>query len=66
MEQSWTGLMTMAMDESHNPLIRVMALHAQAYCERLFYLEEVEEIRITNYSMTYSRLIELEVRSLEK
>lgn len=27
------------------PLIRVMALHALAYCERLFYLEEVEEIR---------------------
>ncbi len=25
--------------------IRVMALHALAYCERLFYLEEVEEIR---------------------
>ena len=28
------------------PLIRVMALHAMAYCERLFYLEEVEEIRV--------------------
>jgi len=27
------------------PLVRVMALHALAYCERLFYLEEVEEIR---------------------
>ncbi len=27
------------------PLIRVMALHALKYCERLFYLEEVEEIR---------------------
>lgn len=26
------------------PLIRVMALNALAYCERLFYLEEVEEI----------------------
>jgi CRISPR-associated protein Cas1 len=26
-------------------LIRVMALHALAYCERLFYFEEVEEIR---------------------
>jgi len=26
--------------------IRVMALHALAYCERLFYLEEVEEIRV--------------------
>lgn len=27
------------------PPIRVMAIHALAYCERLFYLEEVEEIR---------------------
>jgi CRISPR-associated protein Cas1 len=25
-----------------------MALHALAYCERLFYLEEVEEIRVAN------------------
>ena len=30
------------------PLIRVMALHALAYCERLFYLEEVEEIRVAD------------------
>src|SRR6266508_1994771 len=30
------------------PLIRVMALHALQYCERLFYLEEVEEIRVAD------------------
>ncbi|MEX1026726.1 MAG: type I-MYXAN CRISPR-associated endonuclease Cas1 [Candidatus Paceibacterota bacterium] len=30
---------------SEEPPIRVMALHALSYCERLFYLEEVEEIR---------------------
>jgi CRISPR-associated protein Cas1 len=30
------------------PLIRVMAIHALAYCERLFYLEEVEEIRVAD------------------
>lgn len=30
------------------PLIRVMALHALAYCERLYYLEEVEEIRVAD------------------
>jgi CRISPR-associated protein Cas1 len=30
------------------PSIRVMAIHALAYCERLFYLEEVEEIRIAD------------------
>ncbi len=28
------------------PPVRAMALHALAYCERLFYLEEVEEIRV--------------------
>jgi CRISPR-associated protein Cas1 len=31
--------------DSHAPPLRIMALHALAYCERLFYLEEVEEIR---------------------
>ena len=31
-----------------NGSIRVMALHALAYCERLFYLEEVEEIRVAD------------------
>jgi CRISP-associated protein Cas1 len=30
------------------PLIRVMAIHALAYCERLFYLEEIEEIRVAD------------------
>jgi len=35
------------MDESR-AAIRVMALHALAYCERLFYLEEVEEIRVAD------------------
>lgn len=33
------------MDE---PPIRVMALHALAYCPRLFYLEEIEEIRVAD------------------
>jgi len=30
------------------PPIRVMAWHALLYCERLFYLEEVEEIRVAD------------------
>jgi CRISPR-associated protein Cas1 len=34
--------------EEDDPPIRVMALHALAYCERLFYLEEVEEIRVAD------------------
>jgi CRISPR-associated protein Cas1 len=33
---------------SDEPLTRVMALHALAYCERLYYLEEVEEIRVAD------------------
>jgi CRISPR-associated protein Cas1 len=31
-----------------DPPLRVMSLHALLYCERLFYLEEVEEIRVAN------------------
>jgi CRISP-associated protein Cas1 len=37
------------------PLIRVMALHALAYCERLFYLEEVEEIRLADANVYEGR-----------
>ncbi|RLC44731.1 MAG: type I-MYXAN CRISPR-associated endonuclease Cas4/Cas1 [Candidatus Coatesbacteria bacterium] len=33
---------------AQEPPIRVMALRALAYCERLFYLEEVEEIYVAN------------------
>ncbi|MGH2600603.1 MAG: CRISPR-associated protein Cas4, partial [Dehalococcoidia bacterium] len=36
------------MSEEGALLTRVMALHALAYCERLFYLEEVEEIRVAD------------------
>ena len=35
--------------------IRVMALHALAYCERLFYLEEVEEIHVADASVYAGR-----------
>lgn len=34
--------------DSHRPPLRVMALHALAYCERLFYLEEVEELYLAD------------------
>lgn len=41
--------MTLAIENStHVPPVRVMALHALAYCPRLFYLEEVEEIRVAD------------------
>ena len=32
----------------HDEPIRIMALHVLAYCPRLFYLEEVEEIRLAD------------------
>ncbi len=37
------------------PLVRVMALHALSYCERLFYLEEVEEIRVADANVYAGR-----------
>ena len=41
----WEGSQAAAEKTTDTPLLRVMALHALEYCERLFYLEEVEEIR---------------------
>lgn len=38
----------MVADTVGDPLVRVMALHSLTYCERLFYFEEVEEIRVAN------------------
>ena len=38
-------MLQLPVSDSHRPPVRVMALHALAYCHRLFYLEEVEEIR---------------------
>jgi len=40
---------------------RVMALHALAYCERLFYLEEVEEIRIADEAVFAGRTLHQEI-----
>lgn len=42
------------------PLVRVMALHALAYCERLYYLEEVEELRIANERVYAGRALHTE------
>jgi CRISPR-associated protein Cas1 len=39
------------------PLLRIMSLHALAYCERLFYLEEVEEIRLADYRVYAGRTL---------
>lgn len=51
--------------DSSEPLIRVMALHALLYCERLFYLEEVEEIRIADESVYAGRRLHEELASDE-
>ena len=47
------------------PLIRVMALHALLYCERLFYLEEVEEIRIADEAVYAGRRLHEELAADE-
>lgn len=52
----------MTQDDPHG-LIRVMALHALAYCERLFYLEEVEEIRISDERVYAGRTLHEELTS---
>jgi CRISPR-associated protein Cas1 len=49
------------MDTSTSPLTRVMALHALAYCERLFYLEEVEEIRLADANVYAGRRLHEEL-----
>lgn len=41
-------MIPLPLTDSHAPPVRVMALHALAYCQRLFYLEEVEEIRVAD------------------
>lgn len=47
------------------PTPRVMALHALAYCERLFYLEEVEEIRIAAAAVYAGRRLHEELTADE-
>ena len=41
--------------DADQPPVRVMALHALAYCRRLFYLEEVEEIRVADHRVYAGR-----------
>jgi CRISPR-associated protein Cas1 len=51
---------------AQEPLVRVMALHALAYCERLFYLEEVEEIRVADHAVYAGRTLHEELRQAEE
>ena len=51
--------------EPDEPPIRVMALHALLYCERLFYLEEVEEIRVADSAVYAGRRLHDDVAPLD-
>lgn len=44
-----------------DPLLSVASLHALAYCERLFYLEEVEHIRLADAAVFAGRRLHAEL-----
>jgi CRISPR-associated protein Cas1 len=48
-----------------DPLLSVAALHALAYCERLFYLEEVERIRVADAAVFAGRRLHQEIAASE-
>jgi len=64
-----TSLQDSALDTSpvatDEPPLRVMALHALLYCERLFYLEEVEEIRVADANVYAGRRLHDDVLPLD-
>ncbi len=45
--------------------LRIMSLHALAYCERLFYLEEVEEMRVADKRVYAGRRLHVEIEKKE-
>ena len=47
------------------PPLRVMSLHALLYCERLFYLEEVEELRVADHAVYAGRRLHDDVVGLD-
>jgi len=53
------------LPSSEEPLLRVMSLHALLYCERLFFLEEVEEIRVADHAVYAGRRLHDKVTSLD-
>jgi CRISPR-associated protein Cas1 len=61
----WSCTMIRLADSGDEPPLRVMALHALLYCERLFYLEEVEEIRVADANVYAGRRLHLERVSLD-
>jgi len=53
--------LTASPPDATDPPLRVMSLHALLYCERLFYLEEVEEIRVADHAVYAGRRLHVEV-----
>src|SRR6266508_4121304 len=45
--------------------LRIMFLHALAYCERLFYLEEVEEMRMADERVYAGRRLHVQIDKKE-
>ncbi|MDQ2976946.1 MAG: type I-MYXAN CRISPR-associated endonuclease Cas1 [Acidobacteriota bacterium] len=45
--------------------LRIMSLHALSYCERLFYLEEVENLRVADERVYSGRRLHVELERLE-
>ncbi|HNH02139.1 MAG TPA: CRISPR-associated endonuclease Cas1, partial [Leptospiraceae bacterium] len=50
------------MESDFQPPIRVMGLHSISYCERLFYLEEVEKILIADERVYEGRTLHEEIQ----
>ena len=50
------------MDSEFQKFIRVMGIHSFTYCERLFYLEEVEEILIADERVFEGRTLHEEIK----
>jgi CRISPR-associated protein Cas1 len=49
-----------------SPLLRVQSLHALLYCERLFYLEEVEGVRLADAAVFAGRRLHVELEREEE
>lgn len=49
-----------------SPVLRVQSLHALLYCERLFYLEEVENVRLADAAVYAGRRLHVELAREEE
>ena len=49
------------MNDNNHPALRAQSLHALLYCERLFYLEEVEGIRLADSAVFAGRRLHVEL-----